>query len=370
MKLITSLSSALVAALSLLLASTTQAESLFAPLEKLIKSAETNLKIPGGSVRVVENRKIVFDRYFGTLAADSKTPWDDQTAVAIASISKSITATLVAILVGEGSLAFDDPISDYLPEYADLKLQKNGQSVRSPTIAECLSHTAGFPSGTMAKIPPQSPVKRGDQAEVAHHLAAQGLATRPGTNYAYTFRGYAAVSRVIEVVTGHPIAEVLQEKLLSPLSMTETTFTPDASLARRIPVYASRTTGRSDAEVTAQIKRFRARSGSFVNVAGSLFSTPYDLQRFLQFHADRGQAGDQQIVPSSVLAKLYQPQPASSKYGLGFSLRPGEIVGHGGATGTSANVDLKSGRILIVLTQAGATNARPLTAGAIRNTFR
>jgi len=360
---------ALAVVFRVLVASPLAAESSTPQLESLIAAAETNPKIPGGSVRVVENGEIVFDRYFGTLAAQAAPPWNEATVVAIASISKSITATLVAVLVGEGTLSFDDPIAGYLPEYAELKLQKNGRPVRSPTIAECLSHTSGLPGGTMSSLPRQSPLRRGDQAEVARHFATQGLATRPGTKYAYTFRGFAAVSRVVEVATGRPFVEVLQEKLLSPLGMSETTFTPDVSLARRIPAYATRTTGLNDDEVAAQINRFRDQRGPFVNAAGALFSTPDDLQRFLQFHADKGLVGDTLIVPHDVLAQLYEPQPAAPQYGLGFALRAGTVVGHGGATGTSVNVDLSNGQILIVLTQAGAANARPLTAGATRIIF-
>lgn len=313
------------------LASLTAAvEPLFPELETLIATADANLKIPGGSVRVVEDGEIVFDRYFGTFSEDSKTPWGEETVVAIASISKSVTATLVAVLVGEGNLSFDDPISKYLPEYAALTLQNSDQSVRSPTIAECLSHTSGFPGGKMGKLPKNSPLKRGDQAEVARHLATQGLVARPSTQYAYTFRGYAAVSRLIEVVTGRPIVEVMREKLLSPLGMNETTFSLEVSLVRRLPLFASRAEGRSEEEVATQIERYRAERGPFINTAGSLISTPKDLQRFLQFHADKGLVGNRQIVPSSVLAKLYDRQPGSKNYGLGFNIRPSEVVGHGG----------------------------------------
>jgi len=348
---------------------TAVAETSFPKLEALIATADANSKIPGGSVRVVEDREVVFDRYFGAYTEDSKIAWDEQTVVSIASITKSVTATLVAVLVGEGSLSFDDPIAKYLPEYAELTLQNSDQSVRSPTIAECLSHTSGFPGGTMAKLPRNSPIKSGDQAEVARHLATQGLVARPGTKYAYTFRGYAAVSRVIEVVTGRPVAEVMQEKLLAPLGMNETTFTPGVSLVRRHPRFAAQAEGRSDDEVATQIESLRAQRGPFVNTAGALVSTPDDLQRFLQFHANKGRVGQRQIAPASVLAKLYQKQPATKNYGLGFSLRPGGIVGHGGATGTSVNVDLKIGRILIVFTQAGAPNARPLLVGANKVVF-
>ena len=338
-------------------------------LDHLVTLSEANPKIPGGSIRVVENRTIEYDRVFGTLSASSETSWSDDTPVAIASISKSITATLVAVLVREGLLNFDDPISDYLPEFNDLTLTRGGATVRSPTIAECLSHTAGFPGGTMSSLPRNSPLKRGNQAEVARHLAEQGLVTKPGTKYAYSFRGFAAVSRLIEVVTERPFPEVLRDKLLAPLGMVETTFTPDASLARRIPSFAPHTTGLTDEEVTAQLERLRALRGTFVNAAGALFSTADDLQRFLQFHADQGKVGDQQIVPAAVLAQLYEPQPASPKYGLGFSLRGKNVVGHGGATGTATLVDLATGRLFIVLTQAGAANARALTTGVTHLVF-
>lgn len=348
---------------------TTVANPSFPKLEALIATADANLKIPGGSLRVIEDCEIVFDRYFGTFSEDSETPWDEQTVVAIASISKSVTATLVAVLVGEGNLSFGDPVSKYLPEYAALTLQNSDQSVRSPTIAECLSHTAGFPSGTMGKLPKNSPVKRGDQAEVARHLANQGLAARPGTQYAYTFRGFAVVSRLIEVVTGGSIAAVMREKILAPLGMNETTFAPGVSLVRRHPRFAARVEGRSDDYVAAQIERLRAQVGPFVNTAGALVSTPDDLQRFLQFHADKGRVGNRQIVPASVLARLYRKQPATKNYGLGFNLRGGGVVGHGGATGTSASFDLKTGRILIVFTQAGSLNARPLISGAAKVVF-
>ena len=98
----------------------------------------------------------------------------------------------------------------------------------------------------------------------------------------------------------------------------------------------------------------------------SLGLHPDDLQRFLQFHADKGRVGKRQIAPASVLAELYQKQPATKDYGIGFKLLRDGIVGHGGATGTFASVDLETSRILIVFTQAGSANARPLLAGATK----
>jgi len=114
------------------------------PLDDLGKKAISSPKIPGASIHVVEAVKTVFQQSYGVPHAGSDKPWKNNTPVSIASITKPITATLVAILVLEKKLSFDDPISKHIPEYSKLKL-RDGTAVRSPTIAECLSHTSGFP---------------------------------------------------------------------------------------------------------------------------------------------------------------------------------------------------------------------------------
>ena len=121
----------------------------------------------------------------------------------------------------------------------------------------------------------------------------------------------------------------MKEKLLAPLGMNETTFTPGVSLVRRHPRFAAQAEGKSDDEVATQIESLRAQRGPFVNTAGALVSSPDDLQRFLQFHANKGRVGKRQIAPASVLAKLYRKQPATRDYGMGFNLRGGSVVGHG-----------------------------------------
>ena len=151
---------------------------------------------------VVENGKVLFNQAYGVTDPNSTRRWEKNSPVQIASMTKSITSTLVAVLVGEGKLDFDDPISKYIPEYGRLKMRKSGAEVRSPTIVECLSHTSGFPGGTMGRLPAGSPIRTSDQAGVATSLAKQGLAAKPGTKYAYTFRGFAVVARCVEVVTG------------------------------------------------------------------------------------------------------------------------------------------------------------------------
>ena len=331
------------------------------PLDNLATKAVASPDIPGGSVCVVENGKVLFNQAYGVTDPKSTRRWEKNSPVQIASMTKSITSTLVAVLVGEGKLAFDDPISKYIPEYGRLKMRKSGAEVRSPTIAECLSHTSGFPGGTMGRLPDSSPIRTSDQAGVATSIAKQGLTAKPGTKYAYTFRGFAAVARCVEVVTGKRFPEILEEKLLKPLGMSSTTFQPNLELLKRHPRYAKRIANLDDEKISAFLEKKKRESKRFVNVGGGLISTPNDLVKFYRLHSLRGKIGDKRLIPEKAIAKLYEKQPSTRGYGLGFNLFGNAVVGHGGASGTIGAVDLKNDRVVVILTQAGSTAARPLT---------
>ena len=348
------------------------------PLDNLATKAVASPKILGGSVCVVENGKVLFNQAYGVTDPNSTRRWEKNSPVQIASMTKSITSTLVAVLVGEGKLGFDDPISKYIPEYGRLKMRKSGAEVRSPTIAECLSHTSGFPGGTMGRLPAGSPIRTSDQAGVATSLAKQGLAAQPGTKYAYTFRGFAAVARCVEVVSGKRFPEILQEKLLKPLGMSNTTFQPNLELLKRHPRYAKHIANLDDEKISAFLEKKKRESKRFVNVGGGLISTPDDLVKFYRLHSLRGKTAAkhggsagrvardgrrvwQRLIPAKVIAKLYEKQPGTRGYGLGFNLFGNAVVGHGGASGTIGAVDLKNDRVVVILTQAGSTAARPLT---------
>ena len=336
--------------------------SRWKPLDDLGNKAISSQKIPGASIHVVEGGKTVFQQSYGVLHAGSDKPWKNNTPVSIASITKPITATLVAILVEEKKLSFDDPISKHIPEYSKLKL-RDGTAVRSPTIAECLSHTSGFPGGNMGDLPRNSPIRKANQSEVAKMIARRGLAAMPGKRYAYTFRGYAAVARCVEVVTGKRFAEVLDEKLLQPLDMTGTAFMPSLEVLKQHPRYARQIVTSSDEEVKAAITKRRKDMDRFVSSSGGLVSTSADLVKFMRLHSLGGKIKDKQLISGDVLARLYKLAPGAREYGLGFKRMAEGVVGHGGASGTRAAVDLENDLVVVILTQAGSKNARPLIGG-------
>jgi CubicO group peptidase (beta-lactamase class C family) len=126
-----------------------------------------------------------------------------------------------------------------------------------------------------------------NQAGVATSLAKQGLAAK----YAYTFRDFAAVARCVEVVTGKRFPEILEEKLLKPLGMSNTTFQPNLELLKRHPRYAKHIANLDDEKISAFLEKKKRESKRFVNAAGGLISTPDDLVKFYRLHSLRGKTG-------------------------------------------------------------------------------
>ncbi len=316
--------------------------------EKAVQSP----KIPGGSIQVVHEGKVVLNHAFGKASARASRDWRTDEVVAIASMSKPITATLVAVFVEEGKLDFKDPVSKYLEEFSSIKM-KSGGDVRSPTIAECLSHTAGFPGGTIKSLPDDSAARTGGAKEVTAEILEGGLIAEPGTKFAYTFRGFAVVARIVEKVSGKKYSVVLKEKLLDPLKMNETGFVPTKEMIDRIPLVAGLEA--TEEKVARYLER---KKKDWENPAGGLSSTSDDLVKFYQFHLDGGKAGEQQLVSREVLNRMYVSQPGTKAYGIGFNVSK-NVIRHGGASGTTGWADRKTKVIFIGLTQAGSKNAGP-----------
>jgi CubicO group peptidase (beta-lactamase class C family) len=121
------------------------AQEPFPGLDAYIAKAVQASKIPGVGVAIVRNDSVLYTKGFGVLAAGSTTPVDDQTLFEIGSSSKSFTATLVAMMVAEGKMRYDDRVARYLP---DLKLFDPVASAEL-TVRDALTHRAGLSRGEL-----------------------------------------------------------------------------------------------------------------------------------------------------------------------------------------------------------------------------
>ena len=157
----------------------------------------------------------------------------------IASMSKPITAAALMILVDEGKVNVDDPVTKYLPEFGEqwLAAEKDEQHVLLKKSAEpvrirhLLSHTSGMPFKSSLEQPTLDGLRLRD---AVRSYVLTPLQWEPGSKYQYSNAGINTAGRVIEVVSGQSYESFLDERLFGPLGMKDTTFWPRGEQLARL----------------------------------------------------------------------------------------------------------------------------------------
>ncbi len=285
----------------------------------------------------------------------------------IASMTKAITAAAVMALVDEGLLKLDDPIEKYCPEFRDLWVinELDGEHVllKRPalkiTVREVLCHTSGMPFASLMEKPTLDALTL---RECTLSYAMTPLLQQPGTKYVYSNAGINTAGRIIEVVSDMPYEEFLQERILDPLGMTDTTYWPsEEQLTRLAKPYKpnAEKTGLDETTISQLTYPLHLRTRQPMP-AGGLFSTAKDVSSFCRMLLNDGMfEGKKVLSPESVKAlSSRQTEPAvKDSYGLGLSVSE-HSFGHGGALSTNMTIDKKHGLVLIYLVQhAGYANA-------------
>lgn len=291
----------------------------------------------------------------------------------IASMTKPIAAVAVAMLVDDGRLSFDDPLEKYLPEFRDQWLVQEQSAdrrtlvrpARPITLRDVLTHTSG-----MGEYPVTAP--HWSLAEMTKIAAREPLRFPPGSRWGYSTAGIDAVGRVVEVVSGRDFADFLEQRLLRPLGMKDTTWWITAAQEKR-----RARTYRLDAATGKLVETpiFYMYGGAVTDHArpplggAGLFSTAADVARFYQMMLHQGMANGRRILKPGTVAELTRKQTGDLKarpgmpWGLGFCViedpaqmegnrhfTPGTF-GHGGAFGTQSWADPATGLVYVFMIQ-------------------
>jgi CubicO group peptidase (beta-lactamase class C family) len=317
---------------------------------RLTESIERSVRaghFPGCVVGIVHRDQLVYRRAFGhrrvkptaeTMSAD--------TIFDLASLTKPIvTATLIAQLVEQDRLHWEDPIARHWPAFAAHGKEK-------VTIEQCLLHTSGLIADN-----PLSDYEAGAMIAL-DRISGLKLLDPPGSRFRYSDVGYIVLGHVIERLTKQPLAETARQRLFEPLHMNDTDFrVTGEKLKRTAP------TDRVDATWRTGIvhdPRARALGGS-AGHAG-LFSTVDDLARFCRMILRGGELDGVRILKPETVRALTRPVPVSgglrtrgwdcdTAYSRNRGLRfpKGQSFGHTGFTGTSIWIDPKSQTAVIFL---------------------
>ncbi|HSI62932.1 MAG TPA: serine hydrolase domain-containing protein [Candidatus Saccharimonadia bacterium] len=339
--------------------------------------------LSGAVLLVTSPDKVLALETVGSRDLESKEPMKEDAMFWIASMTKPMTAMGLMMLVEEGKLSIDDPVEKHLPEFKGQMLveEKSPERVvlkkpqRPVTVKDLLTHT----SGLIGDLP--------GSGSLLDTLTLQGavvgyaispLQFEPGSKWQYCNPGINTLGRLIEVKSGMPFAQFMQERFFEPLGMKDTTFWPTEEQMKRVATsYKPGPEGKGLEATTVKYLNPNLKDRHRMPLAaGGLFSTAADLAKMYQMVLNGGHLGKKQYLKEETLKLMTTNQTGDLKVsfsdgmhmGLGFhivntpmgvteALSPGSF-GHGGAYGTQAWIDpVRKIAIVLLIQRAGLPNS-------------
>jgi D-alanyl-D-alanine carboxypeptidase len=279
-------------------------------VDDYIKSEMQRQHLPGLSLVVIKDQKIVKVQGYGLANIELSVPVTPETVFKIGSVSKQFIATGIMMLVQEGKLNLGDNIGEYL--------EGAPESWKPITIRHLLTHT----SGIVREAPGFDPLKIQSDADVIKTAYPLPLRFAPGEKYEYCNVGYFTLAEIIRKVSGKPWGEYLSERLFKPLGMNSTRTTDMRDL---VPNRANGYTWRDGKFQNAAIYLALRPSGAFL-------STVTDLAKWEEALAK------EKVLKQPVLDQMWTPVKLNNgkteDYGFGWQLddvRGHKLVNHGGS---------------------------------------
>jgi len=339
-------------------------------LEQLAGEALAKSGVPGMAIAVVHRDRVVFLKGFGVREVGRQGAVGPDTVFQLASVSKPISSTVVAGLVGDGAVAWDDRVNDRDPGFR----LHDDWATREVTIRDLLCHRSGLPEYAGDAL-----IELGyDRAEVLRRLRFLRPASSFRAHYAYSNLGFTAGAIAAARAAGRPWEDLCAERLYKPLGMDST-----SSRSADYRAAADRATPHTKAG-----DKWVPGAGFDDDIAapaGGVSSTAGDLAKWLRLQLGRGLFEGRRVVAAEALAETHRPQvvsvgpkdPAAGRaefYGLGWVVRydgdRGRVrLDHSGAftTGASTAVALRPADGLGI---AVLTNAAPVgVAEAVAESF-
>ena len=354
--------------------------------------------IPGAVTLVARHGVVAHLEAVGYQDLEGKKPMRTDTIFQIRSMTKSVTAVGIMILLEEGRLTLSDPVEKHLPEFRGQLLvdSRDGEKVlttkkpsRPITIRDLLTHTSGMPDDRV--LPSEInehvyPKRDKTLAEIVPLLAQQLLQFEPGTKFQYSDPGFTVLGRIIEVASGQAYQDFVAQRIFRPLGMKDSFyFVPPEKRDRVAPIYKLENgkLQKEDMEPYLKPAKFASPDGGI-----GVFSTALDMAAFYQMMLNGGTYNGARILSRASVELMttvhtgdLQTTSPGMGYGLGWfvvrdplgaSQQLGSIgsYGHSGARGTYGWSDPKRDLIGVFMIQL-----RPRSPGewsmlrSLRNTF-
>ncbi len=192
--------------------------------DRIFKAGVSDKKIPGAAYAIIEMGEPLRVGTFGTRAKGKNLPVTENTVFRLASVSKTFSASLVAMLVEEGQLSLDTKVSSFVPLF---QLKKKGHAERLE-LEHLLSHTVGLTPNSYDNM-----IEDGwDLPKILPRFKRLSPVCGPGTCYGYQNIAFSLVEPIVENTTNNQFETLMQERILSPLGMENASLGLDGYLAQ------------------------------------------------------------------------------------------------------------------------------------------
>ena len=298
-------------------------------------------KFAGVLTLIARKGKIMHFETAGLRDRESNKPMTEDTLFRIYSMTKPVTSVAIMMLYEEGKLKLDDPVSKFIPEFADTKVYTGGGTEnpiltpleREITIADLLSHKSGLTYGIFGQTSVDTLYRianlyaSNSNVKYAQKVAQLPLRFQPGTRWLYSV-ATDILGSVVEVASGMSLGEFFSQRIFVPLEMVDTSFyVPEEKRDRLATVYGKDDEGNLEARSLRSNTRRDARESG----GGGLVGTARDYLRFSQMLLNGGELyGTRILKPETIqlmtvnhlpeMARYRHRQRKSDGFGYGFSV--------------------------------------------------
>ncbi|MCH9674090.1 MAG: beta-lactamase family protein [Gammaproteobacteria bacterium] len=361
-------------------------------------------KLPGALTLVARHGQVAYLDYTGFADVESQAPVRADTIFRFYSMTKPITSVAMMMLYEEGRFQLSDPVSRFIPSFADLKVFTGGRAddyqvepARRPmSIHDLFTHTAGLTYGFMQETPVDELYRRdkvggvvfdGDLAALVERLSRLPLLSHPGEQWNYSV-STDVLGHLVELISGQSFDVFLQERIFAPLGMIDTGFhVPPQDVGRLAANYQREGPEGGLTLIDAPTTSSYLSPPKFLSGGGGLVSTAADYLQFTQMLLNRGQLRGKRLLGAKTvdymsrnhldgdMAAMGQPVFSETSYdgigfGLGFSvvLDPARAqvlcsegsYAWGGMASTAFWIDPREDLCVIFLTQLVPSSSYPI----------
>jgi CubicO group peptidase (beta-lactamase class C family) len=349
----------------------------------------------GAVTLVARNGRIAHHEAYGMMDLEAKKPMVKDGIFRIMSMTKPVIGVAVLMMMEEGKVRLQDPVSKFIPEWKDMTVgmplpAAGGGRVGGPApggraggppadpryytvpierevqIRDLLTHTSGVASGPISNFANRA-VAAGPKETLADYIPRLGkvpVEFQPGTRWAYSAAaGFDVLSRVVEVASGMPIDRFLKQRVFDPLEMKDTSYIVPVGNSRLVTLYTRGTEGLRPAQNPPFM------NGIYFSGGGGLVSTATDYAQFALMLVNGGELNGVRILSPrlvELMGSVFAPdtlpgRPRGESYGLSVRVVNDPVArnsflsegsfGWSGAYGTHFWVDRKEKLIAVTMTQ-------------------